>query len=160
MQQNKRARAPLRGDLGPSLLLQRGERQSERIAIGATGEAERARRADPLNRIGLGGPIEAATRRLAAERLRDLADAAAGQRGERVEPVGGTRDPLALFAAERHLAARLAYAAAWAAIGPVFAGVVQWVVIGWGSLDGFARCRRLRDDTARAWLLAGLDRIP
>lgn len=151
------ARTP--GDLGPSQPIERGERVAERVAT-ARGEGQRARLADPLNRIRLGSPVEALRRRHAAEWLRDLEAAAAGHRGDRGEPVDGTRDPTALLPIERYLAARLQYRAAWQAIGPTYSGVVQWVVIGWGSLGGFARCKRIRDDTAREWLLAGLDRIP
>lgn len=153
------ARARGFSDIGPAQPIQRGERIAERIAT-ARGEGQRARLADPLNRIRLGAPRDALRRRYAAEWLRDLDAAAAGHRVERGEPVDGTRDPTALLPIERYLAARLQYRAAWQAIGPTYAGVVQWVVIGWGSLSGFSACNRMRDETAREWLLAGLDRIP
>lgn len=127
----------------------------ERAAAGA-----RARRADPLNRIKLGVGMEAARRKAAADRLREMADAAEGVQGDRPPKVDQSRDPTALFPVERWLSAKAAYANAWREVGPTYSAVVQWVVIGWGSLDGYARTKRLRDDTAREWLLAGLDRIP
>lgn len=147
------------GDIGPALVIERGEREAGRIAT-TRGEGKRAKVADPLNRIGLGAPAEAIRRRHAAERLRDLRDAAAGQQGEHQPKVDKSFDPMGLLPAERWLSAKAAYTRAWQAIGPTYSAVVQWVVIGGGTLDGYARAKRLRDDTAREWLLAGLDRIP
>lgn len=150
----------LPGDLGPALLIERGEREAQHIAVGTRAEGKRARVADPLNRIGLGDPIETLRRKHAAERLRDIHGAARGAKGDQPEAVDRTRDPMALLPAERHLAAKAAERAAWQAIGPTYSGVVQWVVIGWGTLDGYAETKRMRRATAIAWLLAGLDRIP
>lgn len=156
----KRARGAIgQGDVGPADVIERGERESETLAT-TRGETKRAKRADPLNRIGLGNAVETTRRRHAAERLRDITDAATGQQGERPPKVDQAFDPMALLPAERWLSAKAAEREAWQAIGPTYGGVVNWVVIGWGSLAGYAETKRLRDDTAREWLLAGLDRIP
>lgn len=151
---------PDAADLGPALRRERGD---VLVDVRPT-EGKRARRADPLVAIraagGLGHGEDAHRRQRAAERLRDMADDAQGIRGEQAPKVDGTPDRTALLPVERHLHAKAAYSAAWQAIGPTYSGVVQWVVIGWGSLSGFAETKHMGRDTAAEWLRAGLDRIP
>lgn len=48
---------------------------------------------------------------------------------------------------------------AWAAVGPVHQPVLSWVVVSWGTLGGYAQCRRMRDGRAKALMLGALERL-
>lgn len=148
-------------DLGPLIGRDKSARLvQERIVEDRRAEGQRARRADPLNNIDLGDVLQTAVRRAAADTLRDLADAAHGVQGERPERVDRAHDPTALLPAERNMAARIAYSRARESVGAEYLPVVDFVVIGWGTLSGYVAIAKVRRTTAAKWLRRGLDRVP
>ena len=155
-----RVRVGAAADIGP--LIGHGKRAAPvqgRIVEDRRAEGQRARRADPLNSIDLGDVLQTRDRRAAADRLRDMADAAHGVMGERAESVDGTRDRTALLPVERNLSARSAYSTARQRVGDYWP-VVEFVVVGWGTLSGYVAVARVRRTTAAKWLKRGIDLIP
>ena len=116
-----------------------------------------ARRRDGLRLMWKRGQLSDA-QMAAAEKYRDDAALASGARlslpGDRVSTRTRGRNfepPMAAVDALSRCRG------AWKAVGLLSQPVVSWIVIGWGTVGGYAECKHMRDDRAAVLLKRGLD---
>jgi hypothetical protein len=88
----------------------------------------------------------------AAERFRDDCAAATGARSAELTGARPAFDPSKITISQWQLDGQSRASAAWRAIGATCAGVAAWVVLGNGSLNGYADKRGIAKATARVWL--------
>lgn len=115
-----------------------------------------ARRVDPLRDMRDRGTVTLAQWR-AAEAFRDDLALAAGARLGAPNLTGVRSADGAAGPAAAQLDAQWRVREAWRAIGLTRSGVVSWCVVSYGTLDGYARAKRVRRQTAGDMLQAALD---
>lgn len=153
MAKNRRLLADV--DHGPVLLIHRSEiERDDRTDPDAPNRTiAGTRRRDGLRQMLSRGHLTDAEW-TAAERFRDDLAFAAGARGSGGRGSSGSYGPGKL-----QIDAQTRVNGALRAVGLVLGGVLSWVVISHGTIDGYATCKRIRLARASEMLHAALDRL-